>query len=177
MGKHSLLRALLASTASVAYNVLKGKGTGETERVSVWSITKNETWIFYRMIFITWAIVLAWVVGDEMSKEMHTTTPELLERILDRFGPKVLPTAAIGMMVSAAIMTAVAAALITRRVAMTILDRITERLNRPIIAKGVAEGEARGIALGIEWATRKAEAEARGIPFDEPPPTPDTPVQ
>ena len=49
-----------------------------------------------------------------------------------------------------------------------------------IRAEGVEEGRAEGIEQGIaeayrqwqEWNTRRMEAEAKGEPFDEPPPTP-----
>lgn len=45
-------------------------------------------------------------------------------------------------------------------------------------AQGIAEGRAKGRAQGrtenhqmwVAWNTRRMEAEARGIPFDEPPP-------
>ena len=37
-------------------------------------------------------------------------------------------------------------------------------------AKGIAIGNKKGIQLGREWAIRKAEAEAKGLPFNEPRP-------
>ena len=42
-------------------------------------------------------------------------------------------------------------------------------------AEGKAEGKAEGIAQAYQeiaaWNTRRLEAEAKGLPFDEPPPS------
>ena len=51
-----------------------------------------------------------------------------------------------------------------------------------IRAEGVEEGKAAGLEQGIatayrqwqDWNTRRIEAEAKGEPFNEPPPTPPT---
>lgn len=51
---------------------------------------------------------------------------------------------------------------------MNILDRWIDKMDRPVRE----EAEAKGIQLGIDWATRKAQAEAQGLPFDEPRPGP-----
>ena len=47
-------------------------------------------------------------------------------------------------------------------------------------AEGIEQGKAEGIEQGIaaayqqwqEWNTRRMDAEAKGLPFDEPPPEP-----
>ena len=37
--------------------------------------------------------------------------------------------------------------------------------------RGIVIGEERGIAKALDWARRKAEAEAQGLDFNEPPPS------
>lgn len=61
--------------------------------------------------------------------------------------------------------------------AMNILDKWIAKMERPAREEAKAKGIAEGVQLGIDWATRKAEAEAKGLPFDEPRsgPTPEEP--
>ncbi len=51
---------------------------------------------------------------------------------------------------------------------MTFLDKWIQKMERP----AREEGKAEGIEIGIDWAIRKIEAEAKGLPFDEPRPRP-----
>ena len=57
---------------------------------------------------------------------------------------------------------------------MSLYHAIANRWVKPVIedheARGRAEGRAEGDARWREWLNRKDEAEAQGLPFDEPPP-------
>ena len=62
---------------------------------------------------------------------------------------------------------------------MRVLDKLYDLLVRPIETNAEAKGRAESIDETMNWANRKAEAEKKGLPFDEPPPqpTPDDPPQ
>ena len=135
-----------------------------------------------------WSIALAYFAFAEVAG--HTATaesglPERVEAVLKRFGPMVIPLAAVSMIASAGVANSLLALAAIRRGIMKIADRIYQWAAGPIKAEGEADGEARGIAQGeargiaraLEWAQRKAEAERSGAPFHEPPPEPAPPPQ
>ena len=57
---------------------------------------------------------------------------------------------------------------------MAIYHAITNRFTKPVIeehiAQGRAEGEERANQAWAKWNQRRLDAEAQGLPFDEPPP-------
>ena len=61
---------------------------------------------------------------------------------------------------------------------MAIYHAITNRFTKPVIEEHIAQGREEGIAEGVEqanrawaeWNQRRLDAEAQGLPFDEPPP-------
>ena len=65
---------------------------------------------------------------------------------------------------------------------MNFLDRLENWMVKPYRAQGMAEGRVQGrneaSAEYEDWLNRKAQAEADGRPFNEPPPsaTPKPPV-
>ena len=57
---------------------------------------------------------------------------------------------------------------------MTMLEMIRKSMYRQGVitgeGRGRARGEARGLSMAAAWYQRKTDAEARGEPFNEPPP-------
>ena len=49
-------------------------------------------------------------------------------------------------------------------------QKLQERLKEKRRAEGYAEGRAEGHAIWRDWNARREKAEAKGEPFDEPPP-------
>lgn len=162
----STLRALLARMALMLSAALDRE---DTERVAVWSVTKPQAGIFFLTMFILWGIALAYFAYDEMSGQtptLHSAIIERMEAVMVRFGGVVIPLAATSVMVPVTMTAVVAIADAARRGTMAIADRIYNRLAKPIEARG----EALGIQRALDWARRKAEAEAQGQNFSEPPP-------
>ena len=180
-----LLIIALALAIRKASEALKAKGGDE--RIAIWSITSVQAKIFFPMVISMWVVALAYITYDDVI-QAKTLTPEDIKTATINFGQTVLAIVAIAMILSALITTAWRQAYSIRRIfAMRVLDKLYDLLVRPIetnaeargTAKGRAEGRAEGIDETMNWANRKAEAETKGLPFDEPPPqpTPDDPPQ
>lgn len=166
----STLRALLARMVLMLSAALHRE---DTERVAVWSVTKPQAGTFFLTMFILWGIALAYFAYDEMSGQtptLHSAIMERMEAVMVRFGRVVIPLAATSMMVPVTITAVVTIADAARRGTVAITNRIYNRLAQPIEARGEARGEALGIQRALDWARRKADAEARGETFSEPPP-------
>ena len=54
------------------------------------------------------------------------------------------------------------------------IERDKTASHREIYSRGYSDGYSQGIIYGIrkDWYRRRMEAEAKGVPFEEPPPTP-----
>ena len=169
-----LLIAALALAIRKASEALKARGGDE--RVAIWSITSVQARIFFPMVISMWVVALAYIIYDDVI-QAKTLTPERVKTAIINFGQTVLAIVAIAMILSALITTAWKQAYSIRRIfAMRVLDKLYDLLVRPIEtnaeARGRTEGRAEGIDETMNWANRKAEAEAKGLPFDEPPPQP-----
>ena len=165
--------ALRAFLARAALSISAALDREDTERVAMWSLTKPQAGIFFLTMFILWGITLAYFVYAEMSGQtptLHCAIAERMEAVMVRFGRVVIPLAATSMMVPVTITTVVAIADAARRGTVEITDRIYNWLAQPIEARGEASGEALGIQRALDWARRKADAEAQGQNFSEPPP-------
>ena len=154
------------------------KTPGSTERLPIWSVTVGQAGIFFTLVFWLWFAAIGYLVYDCIV-EARKITPEIVMATVVRFGTMVIPIAAIAMVLSAMITKAWERAYKLRRVfAVKILDKLHEKLVEPLLAAGRAEGRteghtegrAEGITEYRDWQTRKEEAEAKGKPFDEPPP-------
>ena len=143
--------------------------------------------IFSPMVISMWTVALAYIIYDDVI-QAKTLTPEHVKTATINFGQTVLAIVAIAMILSALITTAWRQAYAIRRIfAMRVLDKLYDLLVRPIetnaeargTAKGRTEGRAEGIDETMNRVNRKAEAETKGLPFDEPPPqpTPEDPPQ
>ena len=131
--------------------------------------------LFFSMVFIFCLAALTKIVYDQAIRPKEFTL-DTVQAILTEFGPMVLAIAAIALIISAFIATVWRWAYPIRSAfAMNILDQWIAKMERP----AREEAKAEGVQLGIDWATRKAEAEAKGLPFDEPRPgsTPEEPPQ
>ena len=177
-----LLITAVALAIRKASEALKAKGGDE--RIAIWSITSVQAKIFFPMVISMWVVALAYITYDGVI-QAKTLTPEDIKTATINFGQTVLAIVAIAMILSALITTAWRQAYSIRRIfAMRVLDKLYDLLVRPIEtdaeakgqAKGRAEGRTEGRAEGIDetmnWMNRKAEAETKGLPFDEPPPQP-----
>ena len=103
--------------------------------------------------------------------ELENFTHKTIMGVVVHFGQIVILTVAVGIILSAITSTALRQAYRTRKgFAVNILDKLHQKLVEPLEAQSEARGRAEGISEGNDWATSKAEAEAKGLPFDEPPP-------
>ena len=132
--------------------------------------------IFFPMVISLWVVALAYITYDDVI-QAKTLTPEDIKTATINFGQTVLAIVAIAMILSALFTTAWRQAYSIRRIfAMRVLDKLYDLLLRPIEtdaqAKGRTEGRTEGIDETMNWVNRKAEAETKGLPFDEPPPQP-----
>lgn len=127
---------------------------------------------FFSMVSIFSLAALTKIVYDQAIRPREFTL-DTVQAIMTEFGLMVLAIAVIAMIISAFIATMWRWAYPIRSAfAMNILDQWIDKMDRPVREEAKAEGRAEGIELGIDWATRKAEAEAKGLPFDEPRPGP-----
>ena len=128
--------------------------------------------IFFPMVISMWVVALAHITYDDVI-QAKTLTPEDIKTATINFGQTVLAIVAIAMILSALITTAWRQAYSIRRIfAMRVLDKLYDLLVRPIETDAAAKGRAEGIDETMKWMNRKAEAETKGLPFDEPPPQP-----
>ena len=165
-----LLITAVALAIRKASEALKAKGGDE--RIAIWSITSVQAKIFFPMVISLWVVALAYITYDDVI-QAKTLTPEDIKTATINFGQTVLAIVAIAMILSALITTAWRQAYSIRRIfAMRVLDKLYDLLVRPIETDAEAKGRAEGIDETMNWMNRKAEAETKGLPFDEPPPQP-----
>lgn len=144
-------------------------------RESVWSVRRKHADTFFATLYTLWSalaiIIVAFYVKDQV-KLPGMNTAEWITRsapdILPELGAATLPIVLISMAANRPLTTAGGAIVIT-------YEAMRQRWVTPVIqrheARGRAEGEARANKQWIEWWNRRQEAEANGLPFDEPPPS------
>ena len=168
-----IFQAIKSSFAFVVRKTRDALNTpNDPKRIPIWSVSGVQSRLFFPLASILWLAALAKIVYDRRTG-IKEHTLDTLQAIMTEFGPMVLAIAAVAMIVSAVLATIWRWAYkIRRAIAMNVLDRWIAKMEQPAREEGKAEGRAEGIQLGIDWATRKAEAEAQGLPFDEPRPGP-----
>ena len=164
----NLLRGAVSLVLRKSSEILKSPSS--TERLPIWSVTVGQAGIFFSLVFWLWIAAIGYLVYDCIVMT-GKITPAIVMATIVRFGTMVIPIAAIAMVLSAMITKTWHYAYTLRRVfAVKILDKLHEKLVEPIMA----EGRNEGISEYRDWMTRKEQAEAKGKPFDEPPPQPTT---
>lgn len=146
-------------------------------RESVWSVSQRDATTFFRLLSLLWLVGLGYVAYRTPYVPASDLTPwwqavgDYIITVLAEFGP-----VAVGI--------AIIALLITRplnligELLMSLYQAMVNRYVTPVIERHRAEGRVEGRVEGRaerdaqwqEWLQRRTDAEAKGQPFDEPPP-------
>ena len=159
------------------------------DRESIWSIGRRDAKTFFRLVSVLWLVALAYI----SYKTLNEPTAQWNAEGVAPAGPWCLHAgdfalAALDDFSGVGIGIAILAMLLTRpvniagEILMSLYQAMVNRFVIPVIeaheARGRAEGRAEGRVEGRAesaaewraWLQRRAEAEAQGQPFDEPPP-------
>lgn len=150
-------------------------------RESVWSVSQRDARTFFRLLSLLWTVGLAYVAYRTPYAPASASTP-----LWQAFGDYII--AVLAGFGSVAVGIAIIALLITRplnlmgELLMSLYQAMVNRYVTPVIERHRAEGRAEGLAEGRverdaewqEWLQRRADAESKGEPFNEPPPGADT---
>ena len=136
----------------------------------MWSVSKRFAKVYFALFSALGTLGIAWTIWYEtVHNSAGKSWYDVVDGIVQKFPPVILGSAFISFVITEAIV-----------VLYSIYRDRMEKKWKKIFAEGVTEGEARGIAKGkaqgvaegialIEgYYRRKADAEARGEPFDEP---------
>ncbi len=151
-----LIRALVASARPLS-----------DDREAIWSIPKVFQ-VVYFLIFIGICVpMIADIVREEIAACPGAGWIRLARETSSEFA-------------AAGVGAAIGSLIVVQGVAIivSLYHLITNRFTKPIIEEHEARGRELGIVEGVEksnqawreWLRRRDEAEAQGIPFDEPPP-------
>ena len=144
-------------------------------RESVWSVRRKHADTFFASLFTLWiavAVIMSLIYLNDHSRPAGIGTAEWTTRatvdILLRLGVATIPVVMTAMIVNRPLTIVGGAIVITYAAAKA-------RWVTPVIQKHEARGQARGQAEANqrwqEWWERRQESEAKGLPFDEPPPS------
>ena len=144
-------------------------------RESVWSVRRKHADTFFATLFTLWIamVVMATAIYlNDHPKPAEMETAEWITRtameILLKLGVGTIPVVMISMIVNRPLTIAGGVIVIT-------FEAAKARWITPVIQKHEARGKAEGIAEANaqweDWWRRRQEAEAKGLPFDEPPPS------
>ena len=146
----------------------------DDERESMWSVSKRFAKVYFALFSALGTIGIAWTVWYEtVHNSAGKSWYDVVDGIIQKFPAVILGSAFISFVITEAIV-----------VLYSIYRDRMEKKSEKIFAEGIAEGEAKGEARGIvkgraqgkaegialieNYYRRKADAEARGEPFDEP---------
>ena len=153
--------------------------TTSPQRESIWSVP-IEYRVFYFSLFVIQSLIgIGYVVWHEVwindGDSLHATIATII--LMDV--AVIAHSAGIGVIVS--------------EMKMVIAQYLEQRYYGPKRRKALAEAKAEGVKQGIEqgveqgraetaakvreWNARRLEADAKGEPFDEPPPLDDEPAE
>ncbi len=135
---------------------------GEPERrSSIWSVP--ERWL--KLFFAIFSLQMAGIMGLAFWYEIFVVTSDSWPESIFTIGSDAGP--AIGVIAAESI-------ILTEAYYVVIFGGIVEKYQNRLKQRE-AEGEARGVAKNQRkwesWNQRRLEAEAKGQPFDEPPPS------
>jgi len=147
--------------------------TPNPQRESIWSVPIEYRVLYFSLFIIQSLIGISYVVWHEVwindGDSFHSTITAII--LMDV--AVIAHSAGIGVIVSES--------------KMVIAQYLEQRYYGPKRRKALAEAEAKGVKKGREegvkqanakfreWNARRIEAEAKGEPFDEPPPLDDAP--
>lgn len=147
----------------------KGNYSDDTDaRESPLSVARK--WLPWCLVLI-FAMTIGWtalVAWEEVSNGNHTNLRQTAIAIVHKAAP------AVPFMVMYAIMTVTVADLLGGSAVVT-AQYLRRKFLKPLIEKQKAEGRAEGHdeewIRWSDWNRRRMEAEAAGVPFNEPPPS------
>ena len=136
----------------------------------MWSVSKRFAKVYFALFSALGTLGIAWTIWYETAhNSAGKSWYDVVDGIIQKFPPVILGAAFISFVITEALV-----------VLYSIYRDRMEKKAEKIFAEGVAEGETRGIAQGKaqgvaegialleDYYRRKADAEARGEPFDEP---------
>lgn len=136
------------------------------ERESMWSVSKRFAKVYFALFSAIGTLGIAWTIWYEtVHNSAGKSWYDVVDGIIQKFPPVILGAAFISFVITEALV-----------VLYSIYRDRMEKKAEKVFAQGVAEGEAKGRAQGVaegialleDYYRRKADAEARGEPFDEP---------
>ena len=156
------------------------------DRESVWSVSRRDARTFFRLLSLLWLVGLAYIAyrtpyqpataGSGLPPvPWWQVAGDYIVATLGEFGPVAVGIAIIAMLLTRPLN-------ITGELLMSLYQAMVNRYVIPVIerhkAEGRAEGRTQGRAEGkaerdaewLQWLRRREDAEAQGLPFDEPPP-------
>lgn len=148
------------------------------ERESMWSVSKRFAKVYFALFSAIGTLGIAWTIWYEtVHNSAGKSWYDVVDGIIQKFPPVILGAAFISFVITEALV-----------VLYSIYRDRMEKKTKKVFAQGVAEGEAKGRAQGVaegiargkaqgvaegialieDYYRRKADADARGEPFDEP---------
>ena len=149
------------------------------ERQSVWSVNQRDARTFFRLLALLWLVGLAYVAyrtpyrppaeqsglppASESPLPWWQVAGDYVVNVLGEFGPIAVGIAIIAMLLTRPLNLA-------GETLMSLYQFMVNRYVNPVIERHVDRGRAEERMQWRQWLERRNDAEARGLPFDEPPP-------
>ena len=142
-------------------------GAPNQQRESIWSVPL-EYRVFYFSLFVIQSLIgMSYVVWHEIwindGDSFHATIATII--LMDV--AVIAHSAGVGVIVSEMKMV----------IAQYLEQRYYGPKRRKALAEAKAEGRRQALAKVREWNARRLDADAKGEPFDEPPPLDDEPAE
>ena len=148
------------------------------DRESIWSIQKKDAKAFFLLVSVLWTAALVYIgyttlnqptaawnnLAAEPGRQWWQNAGDFAIVVLGDFTNVGIGTAIVAMLLTRP-------ATITVEIFMSLYQAMVNRFVIPVIEAHKAEGRAETQAKWEEWNKRRMEAEAKGVPFDEPPPS------
>ncbi len=152
------------------------------ERESMWSVSKRFAKVYFALFSAIGTLGIAWTIWYEtVHNSAGKSWYDVVDGIIQKFPPVILGAAFISFVITEALVVlySIYRDRMEKKWEKIFAEGVAEGEARGIAegeARGIAEGEARGKAQGVaegialieDYYRRKADAEARGEPFDEP---------
>lgn len=144
------------------------------DRESIWSIYRRDARTFFRLVSVLWLVALVYV-GYKTLNEPATqwksaasgswwqTAGDFALAVLHDFGGVGVGIAILAMLLTRPLN-------LTGELLMSLYQFMVNNFVIPVIEKHRDEGRAEERAAWREWNRRRIDAEAQGLPFNEPPP-------